>query len=299
MAQSNIRQYENSIQDGQPIECYKFTHDGIRYFYTSHCNDVEIPITNNGVQHSEKYFAEYIKRDTIKPSSKGDSSSVTVTVAQDHPVARLFYGPPPERAVNLKLYRLHDQDKEKFDAIITGRVSQAAFEDSECKLTVKMDSGLSKEIPNMKRQFLCGNMFCDSKCKMTVESVAITAFVDRVINNLEIDSTSFAEYPDGYLAGGFMRYNGSARLIREHKGNKVVLQYPFITMPHNEVIVIPGCDHTFKTCAVRYQNTEHFTGFLYVPPIDPTKKKVGHGIYWVDSQVVQRDTDGFIGTISM
>lgn len=88
-------------------------------------------------------------------------------------------------------------------------------------------------------------------------------------------------------------------MMVEHVGNRVRLKYPFIETPHNDAIVSPGCDHLFKTCAKRFNNSLNFTGCPYVPPANPQHKNVGRGVYWVDSQIVQRDTNGFVGTISM
>lgn len=298
MAETNIGLYENSIQDGQPIECYKFTNEGAAYQYTSHCDDVDIQIKSNDLQRTETYFAEYIERQSIKPASKGDSAALTVTVSKDFVIAKMFQGPPPEKPVLLSIYRLHDQDHTKFDTVFTGRVAQASFEDSVCHLTVKMESWLSKEIPNGMRQFTCNNVLFDSKCRLQERDWCVPVFIDRVVG-LDIFSTTFKEHADGYFANGFLRFDGHIRQIVEHVGDRIRLKYPFINTPRNDVTVAPGCDQLFKTCAKRFHNTLNFTGCLYVSPANPQKTNVGKGVYWVDSQVVQRDTDGFVGTIQL
>ena len=298
MADSNISTYENSTQDGQPIECYKFTHMGTNYLYTSHVRDVEIIFMDNGVRRTEKYFADHIERKNIKPGSSGDSVSTTVEVHKDHVIAKLWQGPPPEKPVMLTIYRLHEQDHGKVDVVFYGRVGQTEFSESACTLTAKLEDWLSKEVPNGMRQFVCNNMIYDTKCKLKEADWAVPAFVDRV-EGLNVYSSTFAAYPDGYFVGGFLRFDGSIRQIIEHKGNRIRAKYPFINPPRNDIVVAPGCDQLFKTCALKFHNTLNYTGCLYVPPADPEHAATGRGVYWVDSQVIQRDTNGFVGTISM
>ncbi len=298
MADSNISLWEYSVQDGQPIECYKFTHDGFNYYYTSSRYEVELTISTGTATRTEKYFADYIQRQTIKPSSKGDPSSLEVSVSKDNPVAKLFQGPPPEKPVVLELYRVHDQDHSKFDTIFTGVIGQANFEDSICNLTIKMENWLSKEFPNLMRQYFCCNVLFDSKCQLSVADWQVEAFVDST-DGFKVYSSTFAQYPDGYFEDGFMRSDESVRLIRQHVGNMLYLQYPFTNVPRHNVTVYPGCNHLFKTCAQKFHNTLNFTGCPYIPPTDSTKTNVGKGVYWVDSLVVKRDTKGYIGTISM
>lgn len=295
MTEGNIGIYENSTQDGEPIECYKFTHQGVNYLYTSHCRDVEIVFSDGQI---EKYVAEYIERASIKPASKGDSDSMTVDVSKDHVIAKLWQGPPPEKPVAIKIYRLHEQDHSKVDVVFLGRVSQANFEDSKCHLAVKLENWLSKEIPNGKRQYFCNNVIFDTKCRLEKVDWMVDAVVDHVVGH-NVYSPVFAEYPNGYFTGGSFYYGDNVRMISEHEGDRVKLKYLFISAPRNDIKLTPGCNHLFRTCALKFHNTLNFTAFPYVPPTDPEKNPTGKGVYWIDSLVVQRDTNGFIGTIDL
>lgn len=296
MAESNIAIYEDSVQDGQPIECYKFTYQGVNYLYTSHCRDVEIIFPGG---QSEKYIAEYIERPAIKPASKGDTDSMVIDVSKDHVIAKLWQGPPPETPVTVKIYRLHEQDHSKVDVVFYGRISQANFsEDSKCHLAAKLENWLSKEIPSGKRQYFCNNVIFDTKCRLVKADWLVDAVVDQV-TGLYVYSPKFAEYPDDYFTGGSFYYAGNVRMISEHEGDRVKLKYPFISAPRNDIQLTPGCNHLFRTCALKFQNTLNFNGFPYVAPTDPEKNPTGKGVYWIDSLVVQRDTNGFVGTIEL
>jgi uncharacterized phage protein (TIGR02218 family) len=298
MAGTNIGAYEFSQQDGKPIECYRFTYDIGVYTFTSHHSDVMLTIDDNGLTRTETYFATYIERNSIKPASKGDSSALSVTVSKDNSVAKLFQGFPPEKPVMLTILRFHEQDKSKRDIIFSGRVGQASFEDSDCVLTVKLESWANRELPNGMRQFYCNNVIYDHNCQLVENDWKQEIFIDKVEYNVNIYSEDFRSHPDGYFVGGLFRHEGSTRLITEHVGNRVKIKYPFVENPHDQAVVAPGCDHLFKTCALRFGNTLNFTGCPYVPPANPERTNIGRGVYWVDSQVVQRDTDGYVGTIS-
>ncbi|HMM22691.1 MAG TPA: phage BR0599 family protein [Selenomonadales bacterium] len=298
MADSNIGIYENSIQDGQPIECYKFTYKATSYLYTSDRFEVLLLIQEGGVTRTETYAADYIQRGGIKASSKGDSASLAVQVTKDHPVAKLFQGAPPDQPVMLELYRLHDQDHAAFDKIFVGEVVQANLEESTCELTVRTENWLSRQLPNLSRQFFCGNVIFDGKCRLRKEDWAVNIYIDRV-DGLTVTSAQLADYAENYFAGGFFYFGDNVRMIQANKENKLILRYPFPSTPMNNVTIYPGCDHLFRTCAVKFQNTLNFTGCPYVPPTTGNNTKVGQGVYWVDSLVVQRDTNGYVGTISM
>lgn len=299
MADSNIVKYEVSVADGIPVECYKFSYDGIDYLYTSSAEDIELTITDDNGTRTEKYFAEVISRANIKPgATNGAIESTEITVSKDHAIAKLYQGPPPETPVNLIVYRLHEPDKTQFDVALAAQISQVSFNASECVLTATMENWLNKELPNGTNQYYCNNIIFDKRCRLNIDNYKVTIFIDSV-DVLNIYSADFANYADGYFVNGRLYFGGYVRMINEHVGNRIKLKYPFMSTPRNEVVVVPGCDHLFKTCALRYNNTLNFTGVPYCPPTDSERNPTGKGAYWVDSLVVQRDTDGFVGTIDL
>lgn len=298
MANSNITLYENSLQDGQPMECYRFRHKDTTYLYTSNRFDVQLTIKDSGLIRTEKYAADYIKRQNIQSQGQGDPVSLTVTVSKDNAVAKLFQGTPPDKPVTLDVYRLHDQDHTAFDKVFIGEVIQGNFKDSECELTVKVENWLTKKLPNMMRQFFCNNTIYDTKCRLNKADWGVSIYIDKV-EGLTITASQLAAYAENYFAGGLLYYGDNVRMIDSNNEDKLVIRYPFPTTPMNDVTIYPGCDQLFRTCALRYQNTLNFSGCPYVAPATDTDTKVGKGVYWADDTVVQRDTDGFVGTISM
>ena len=269
------------------------------YLYTSAATDIELTTTESGLTRTEKYFADTISRESITPGSSGSATSCVIKVHKDNAVAKLFEGPPPESPVDVYVYRVHEQDTSLYDTILRGKVGQVSFEGSECELTVDMDSWLSKELPNGMNQYYCNHVLFDHNCKLKKEDYAVEFFIDYVDGKTVIHSRTLAAYPSGYFDGGRLYFGGNVRMISKHEGDAITIKYPFVDIPHNKVIVVPGCDSLFRTCAVKYHNTINFSGIPYVAPTDPEKNPTGQGAYWVDSLVIQRDTNGFVGTITM
>lgn len=298
MADSNTSLYENSDQNGQPMECYKFVYGGNTYLYTSARFDVSLQLKQDGMISTEKYTADYIKRNNIKPSSQGNTAAVTITVDKDNAVAALFKGSPPTRKVMVSILRLHDPDHTAYDQVFLGEVVQGAFRDSECELTAKMENWLTRKLPNFTRQFFCGNVIYDASCRLSKVDYAKTIYIDGV-NGLMVTAADLEPFEKDYFAGGLIFYNGDVRMISGNQGKNLTLRYPFPTTPMGTVTIYPGCDQRFRTCALRFNNTLNFIGCPYVKPAQGESTQAGKGVYWVDSLVVQRDTDGYVGTISL
>ena len=299
MSDSRIEKYEFSQQDGIPLECYRFTHAGMQYLYTSGASDIEIPVTVGGITHTEKYFAEVISRETIKPGSSGSVETCIVKVSKDHPVAKLYQGPPPEENVHCEVLRLHEPDLSSYDIVLQGDVGQAEFAASECSLTIDLDSWLNKEMPNGMNQYYCNHVLFDHNCKLQRKDYEVVLMIDKVEGKTKIYSQQLAAFADGYFTGGRLYFDENVRMIAAHKGDCITIKYPFVNIPRNMVTVLPGCDTLFRTCALKYGNTLNFSGIPYVAPTDPEKNPTGKGAYWVDSLVIRRDTKGFIGTIEV
>lgn len=294
---SNIYEYEESIYNSQPLECYKFTYAGVAYLFTSAGQKVVVS-TPTG---DETYNSEYIKRVEISPVSSGGSSQASsIKVKRSNSIAMLWQGSPPEQKVTVEVIRLHSMSNYKYDIILRGTVSMVNFEEEEAELIVTLEDYLKKEIPCGVLSYTCNNVIYDSKCKLQEDDYKIFCYLDIGIDGLYVKSTKLAEYEDGYFDNGYLIFGNSKRSILEHKGNYVKLKYPFnkddIT---GSFYVLAGCDCLLKTCHLKFNNADNFNGVPYCPPTNSEKHKNGVGAYWVDSTMIRRDTNGEIGIIDM
>ena len=110
-----------------------------------------------------------------------------------------------------------------------------------------------------------------------------------------IKSSTIAGYPDGYFTDGFIKMGNAYRQIRKHEGDTIYIKYPInVADREGSFKIWPGCNGIFKTCAERFENTDHFSGIPYIQPYNAFKNPTGKGAYWVRSDVIVRDNEGNI-----
>lgn len=289
---------EKSIDSAQPIECYLFTYHGQHYFYTSAHETQSVSINGEMFVFSTEYI---FRGDNLKLGDSGGSvETCTITVARDNPVALLYQGAPPEDdSVIVDVYRVHGQNLGDYIRILSGTVVQVRFSGSNAEMTIMVENILNREIPRGKLSYYCQNCLFDSKCTLTMANYAEIMPLEGIVG-LKFYSSNLLARPSGYYTGGLFIMGDSKRAIKLHNGNYVELKYPIPQSSKSTgFTVYPGCDGLFKTCAERFGNTTNFTGIPYKQPYNAFKHPVDKGAYWVDSDVIRRDTDAEISQIQL
>lgn len=291
---------ETSIENAQPIECYIFNYNGVDYTYTTTYYSQTFSI--NGISYT--FVPEYIKRgDSLKQSDSSSSDdNCIITVSRSNSVALLYQGTPPELdSVTVQIYRIHGENNNEHTRILRGNVSQVRFFGSDAELTVTIEHVLVKEIPRGKLSYFCQNCIYDNKCKLNREDYKHKCWVDGDTVAFTIQSSNLLEIGiEGYYTDGYMQMGNSFRQIVEHKGDKITIKYPINASDKSDVFyVYPGCNNLFTQCNEKFKNTENFSGIPYQQPYDAFKHSVDKGVYWVDGNIVYRDTDRKIYTMNL
>lgn len=289
---------EVSVSDGNPIECYRFSYNNQYYLYTS--SQYRQALVINGTNYV--FNAEYIKRgDNLKLGDSGGTvETCEIEVLRTNPVALLYQGAPPElSSVNVEVFRVHGEHNNEYIKIIDGIVSQVRFNNSIAILTITIENVLNRYIPKGTLSYSCQNCIYDDKCNLDESMYALTCYIDGGIDGLSLYSTNLREKPSGYFTDGYMRMGNSVRAIKIHKDNMITIKYPINRMDiYGSFIVYPGCSQLFSNCARKFHNTDNFNGIPYIPPYDARKHETGRGVYWVNGNIVVRDTNGNITTPS-
>ena len=276
-----------------------FSYADIIYGFTSYGKSITVNI--NGLMTS--FNSEYIKRsDSLKTgTSKGEVETTEIYVGRDNSVALLYQGSPPENGgISLTVYRCHEDDLEDISKILVGTVSQVSMKSSEATLTITIENLLKKEIPNGCFSYYCQNDIYDNKCGLDKANYERTCYVDIGFNGLKISSTNLNEVADGFYTNGIIKMGNCWRTVVKHDKDTIWIKYPINESDkQGSFKIYAGCDGLFRTCAMKFQNTDNFIGVPYTQPTDPTKNPTGKGAYWVDSVVVKRDSNMEIGTIGM
>lgn len=285
---------ETSVSLANPIELYKFLYNGIEYCYTSSQYVQEV----NGVAYSP----EYIERgNSLKlGDSSGSVETCTITVGRDNAIALLYQGAPPElSSVTVQVFRLHGLANTDSIKILDGVVSQVRFKDSIAELTVTIENVLSRYIPRGTLSYSCQNCIYDEKCNLKEEDYAFRCTVSGW-EGLTLYSSELRDKPSGYFTDGYMVMGNCIRAITRHSDNLIQIKYPINELEkQGSFIAYPGCSQLFKVCAERFGNTDNFNGVPYIQPYDAKRHATTRGTYWVNGNIVIRDTKGVLYSMNL
>lgn len=281
---------ETSTSNAQPIELYLFTYNSLNFLYTSSQYSQSYVIDNIGYT----FVPEYIERgQSLKLGDSGGTiETCTITVLRTNSVALLYQGAPPElSAVRVQIFRVHGENNNDYIRILDGVVSQVIFRESYAELTITIENVLNRFIPRGTLSYHCQNCIYDEKCFLNKDDYAFTCYVDGGINGLTISSTNLLEKPEGYFTDGYLKMGNSVRAVVAHKDRYVQIKYPINRSEWSGSFVIyPGCSQLFSICAKRFGNTDNFNGIPYCQPYDAFKHPVDKGAYWIDDEVILRDS---------
>jgi len=292
---------EVSIEEAQPIECYIFSYNGVDYTYTT--TYYSQTITIDGKLYT--FVPEYIKRsDSLKQSdSSSADDNCIITVSRSNSVALLFQGTPPEQdTIKVQIYRIHGENDSEYTRILRGTISQVKFSGSDAELTITIEHVLANEIPRGKLSYFCQNCIYDSKCGLNKDTYGHKCWVDGAEWGLTITSSNLQEggVANDYYQDGYMRMGNSFRQIIKHSGNRITIKYPINLVDRQDVFyVYPGCNNLFTECHRKFGNTAHFSGIPYQQPYDAFKHPTIKGVYWVDSEVIVRDSNATVYNMSL
>jgi len=287
---------EISISDGQPIECYLFTYNGQHYSYTSSQYSQFI----SGITYSP----EFIKRgDSLKLGDSGGTvETCIITVPRTNSVALLYQGAPPElSSVRVEVFRLHGLAITDRIKIIDGVVSQVRFTNSEAELTITIENVLNRYIPRGTLSYNCQNCIYDEKCNLNAANYVWKCWVSDW-QGLVIYSSNLREKPSGYFTDGYIKMGNSVRAIVKHEDNMIQIKYPINAVDKvGSFYAYPGCSQVFINCATRFHNTNNFNGIPYIPSFNVYKHNSYSGRlpYWIDGNIVVRDSKGAVYSMSL
>ena len=89
-----------------------------------------------------------------------------------------------------------------------------------------------------------------------------------------------------------MQMGNCFRAIKLHRDRGILLKYPIpLSERTTTFTVYPGCNGLFTECARKFGNTDNFSGIPYIQPYDAFLHPVNKGAYWVDGNIVYRDTN--------
>lgn len=254
---------ETSADNGRPIELFRFVGSLDTYTYTS---------GNRAVTYNtEVYRPIPVTRSAIKLGDVTEKNELKVTMPL---TAKLVvdYGfdiPPPE--LTLQIFRLHGETGE-VQPWFNGTVVSITMEGTTASVMIPsiFSAYMASEFPNVVYQSQCNHPLYSPRCGVNREDFKVEGVIDSIIDETKIRVTAAADKPDDWLKAGEIITASERRLIVEHKGSELTLNYPFRAMAVGlEVTAYAGCDHSIETCHAKFNNLPNFLGFPYTPSLNP------------------------------
>lgn len=266
-----IDTFEQSEQDGEPIELYEFTAGVNVSRYTSWHRDYLY-------QAVTTFQTASIRRSAIEDSPELSRAPLDLTVARDFAICDLFRLAPPSYVVRLSVFRIHAGDSERA-LIWSGRVIDRTVEGSisatlHCEPVM---TGIKRLGLTRKYQRACPHALYSEgpgRCNASRAAFSITANLSSV-SGATVSSFTFALQPDGYYAGGDLEWDAGAgrieyRGIRSHVGADLELTHPIIDLAAlASVVVSAGCSHEISVCDSKFANSANYGGFVHIPQKNP------------------------------
>jgi uncharacterized phage protein (TIGR02218 family) len=248
----------------KPVEIYHIWRDGGEHWrYT----DGDVAVTYSG----SSYTPATLERESVTYNNKLEVTTLTIKAAYIENPALEYIAINPVEILWISVLKLHRDDLTEADVVFIGQIKNVAFQGITASITcVGFEHFLKKTIPTWRYQLTCNHNVFDSKCSLTAASYAETTTVVLDANGVDLVSSAFGAYSDGYFTGGQVLFGVESRTIVYHVGNTITMMYKMVDLETNDsVTAYPGCDGRAETCRDKYDNIVNFLGFPFIPVENP------------------------------
>ena len=257
---------ESGARTGTPEQLFLFSMGATNYAYVYGHK----PVTRLSVTYSP----ENIEMDAIEQSLAEDTPTVSIRISKTAEVCNNFIAYQPRRRMRVRVFRRHREDPDsEYKTELIGEVVSSEFNEEEqvCTLLVRMIAhAMDRRTPWPAYQRGCNHALYGPGCGVSAALYATPTTATTVVGNT-ITSTAFSGFPDGYFTNGFVETaQGEARFVLKHVGATLTLTSPFVDLaPSGALTAYAGCDLLKTTCETKFNNLQHFLGFMWVPDKNP------------------------------
>lgn len=257
-----------TVQQGRPIELYKFIQGDQEWLFT----DATLPVT----YMTQVYMPAPIKRSSIKQSEDAFKQAMTIEMSRDNVLAREYLGFAAEAPTTLTIFQgqYDDLNPGPFMTYWKGRIISGTAAKSTIKLKGEsVFTSIQRAGLRARYERTCRHVLYGTGCKAKQQDFANGATVTGLARGIVV--TLDQAYPDGYFTAGIIRQDsGAQRFIESHTGDQLTLVRPFNELHVGDPVeVFAGCDHMLTTCRDRFNNLDNYGGFTWIP----TKNPFGNG----------------------
>jgi uncharacterized phage protein (TIGR02218 family) len=262
------QQYDQSIEDGQPVEFFAFALGTNVFRYT---NSAKNEMTPDGFV----WQSAAISHDGFKQTGESATDATVITMPSELTPAMIFATSPPSGKMAVRILRKQRDDNETRVTYI-GTVSQVNL-DEPGKATVTcetLSASMQRSGLRLPWQRTCPYALYDPvTCGVDPEPLAVNVKILQV-SGFWVRTDVAGSYPDGRFAGGFFRWNAAARgleyrQIEAHVGFDLRL-FGVINDLYvgQELQIFPGCARTVAAC-LSFDNLGRYGGVPNMPGRSP------------------------------
>lgn len=283
--------YEESVEEGQPIELYLFKNLEEEYVYTS-CQEV---VTFGG----RNYLPVAVKRTSPELATAQSDRTLTVELPIDNPFALRYVATVPASPDEFTLYRYHSTDSgPEVVQYFKGDVVNVGFSNQTAKVNISSAGRvLAGIIPQQTCRNLCNHVLYNSRCSVLQANFTMDVTVTNISSNkltLNVDggSNMIGGKTLSQILTADARYFTSGMVSRNSYENRMVntcvdlggdvaqitVLLPFQVLSVGTVLAMSaGCTHSVSNCKNRFNNLDRYGGFPYIPQKNPFTLKLTGG----------------------
>ncbi len=277
---------DESVQDGQPIELYRFSNNEEVFTLTSGQEEV--------LFNSETYIPTPMKRANTLLTSIEAPSTLEIDMPATEDLVRRYINTVPASLDSVVISRFHSTDGGTPEVItlLSGIISAVTFKDDLASITVDRGTAtLDQTIPKQSSRGNCNHIHYDARCKASIGTFSMSGEISAILDGgFTIDisfgvdtvaATGFqfsAQMTDdityfdvGHLERGSFEFRMMQSIV-DQGGNvaRVGLLVPFQTIGVGTAMrMAAGCNHTVNACDQKFSNMINYGGFPFVPPTNP------------------------------
>lgn len=258
--------YQDELNKRQMVpfqELYEIKQGSHTYYYTSGIQSIYF--------EGKTYSPRVLKRSDFTNTTKLESLRLNVTTTIDNQLQKYIASAPPE-PLTVKITRVFMTSTQESFVLFEGEAIDFTFQDNMVTVVLESRTHIFRnQIPKVVYQSFCNHDLFDSGCVLAENTYKVSAILSNV-SGIELYSSTFDTYDDGYFTGGYVKADSDYRMITNHLGTKIVVQVPFSSSvgTNSRVFAYPGCDKKASTCKTKFNNFSNFLGFPYIPSSNPT-----------------------------
>lgn len=263
-------QKDRSVQDGEPVEFYKFSSPLGVFRYTSDNQ----PASCDGELY--EVLPGGITRTSVETGSVVDTvMTMDFTMPADSGVAKLYcYQTTPEDLI-VEVRRAHRGDDWATDFAMEwvgiGLDTSVSKHEATIKTGSILQARLSGNVATVYYQRMCNHVLFDARCKVNRGDWVFDSTITKVQRQLVTVGNDWAN--NGALRGGELTNmrTGESRTIHDNLDDLITVSYPFGDAQIGDSVEITfGCNRArLGDCKLRFNNMANFGGFPFIPVTNP------------------------------